>query len=64
MIKGNADNDEISGGDGRDKISGGAGNDDINSHDSSKDWVDCGPGHNDYVDADRRDVLSGCEDRD
>jgi RTX calcium-binding nonapeptide repeat (4 copies) len=52
--------DQIIGGLGRDLLSGGRGRDHINSRDSTRDRVRCGPGR-DFVRADRRDRLHGCE---
>ena len=70
--------DDISGGDGddllidgdtknessEDRLWGGNGRDqlDVDNVPAARDFVDCGPG-GDLVDADRKDVLVGCENR-
>lgn len=59
-VVGGAGPDVIKGGRGRDLLSGGRGRDRINSRDSTRDRVRCGPGR-DRVKADRRDRLGGCE---
>jgi Ca2+-binding RTX toxin-like protein len=54
--------DRIFGGRGADRINAGAGRDVITARDATRDTVTCGSGR-DRVDADRRDVLRGCEQR-
>jgi Ca2+-binding RTX toxin-like protein len=53
--------DRVSGGGGRDSIATGAGDDTVRSRDRQRDRVDCGAGAGDTVDADRLDILIGCE---
>jgi hypothetical protein len=59
-ITGGGGPDHITGGPGRDRLLGGTGRDHINSRDSKRDTVRCGPGR-DRVKADRHDRLRGCE---
>jgi len=61
-LSGGSGRDDISGGRGNDRLSGGSGGDVINSRDSKRDSVSCGPGR-DRIKADRRDHLRGCETR-
>jgi len=61
-LSGGSGRDNITGGRGTDRLSGGSGDDVINSRDSNRDSVSCGPGR-DRVKADRRDHLRGCETR-
>jgi hypothetical protein len=54
--------DRIYAGNGSDHVYGGRGSDAIRASDGSRDWVDCGAGH-DNVKADRLDrVSSNCEE--
>ena len=62
-ISGKGDADRIYAGRGADRIDGGTGPDRITTRDATRDSVTCGSGR-DRVDADRRDVLLGCERRD
>jgi hypothetical protein len=59
-IAGGKGPDDITGGSGKDRLSGGAGRDSINSRDSRRDTVRCGPGR-DRVKADAHDRVRGCE---
>ena len=59
-VTGGGGADEITGGPGKDRLFGGAGRDFINSRDSARDTVRCGPGK-DRATADRRDRVRGCE---
>jgi Ca2+-binding RTX toxin-like protein len=59
-IAGGRGRDQIIGGPGRDLLSGGRGRDHINARDPKREMVKCGPGR-DFVRADRRDRLRGCE---
>jgi hypothetical protein len=52
--------DTLNGGPGVDAFAAGAGDDLIQARDGNAEVVDCGPGH-DLVDADRSDLLIGCE---
>ena len=60
-LEGGTGADRLNGGPGRDTLLGGPGNDTIESRDSARDVVNCGPGH-DVVVADRVDAVSrNCE---
>jgi Ca2+-binding RTX toxin-like protein len=59
-LDGGPGDDEIRGDQGNDRVSGGAGDDLIRVVGGGRDVVDCGPGR-DTVEADRSDVLRGCE---
>lgn len=59
-ITGAGGRDQITGGLGRDLLLGGRGRDHIHSRDSKRDRVRCGSGR-DFVRADPRDRLRGCE---
>jgi Ca2+-binding RTX toxin-like protein len=62
QIKTGNGNDRVEGGSGRDRIVTGKGADAIDVADGRRDEVFCGRG-DDTVQADRRDVLHGCETR-
>jgi Ca2+-binding RTX toxin-like protein len=53
--------DRVSAGSGRDSIATGAGDDMVRARDRHKDRIECGPGAGDTVEADRSDVVVGCE---
>ena len=60
LVSGFAGADDINGGRGKDRLSGGAGRDIIDARDTERDVVSCGTGR-DRANADRRDLLRGCE---
>jgi Tol biopolymer transport system component len=60
LLSGGTGGDVISGGPGRNRYEGGMGRDSINSANGVRELVDCGFGR-DFVKADPRDRLSGCE---
>ena len=60
LLSGGAGGDVIVGGPGRNRYDGGMGSDSINSANGVRELIDCGFGR-DFVKADRRDRLSGCE---
>jgi hypothetical protein len=60
LLSGGTGADVIAGGPGRNRYDGGMGGDSINAANGVRELVDCGFGR-DYVKADRRDRLSGCE---
>jgi Ca2+-binding RTX toxin-like protein len=67
-IDGRTGNDRIYGGGGEDEIQGGPGNDFIRANDdSSRDYVDCGPGFDTFTTTvaplSSRDVYRNCEFR-
>jgi hypothetical protein len=60
LLSGGTGGDVIVGGPGRNRYDGGLGSDSINAANGVRELVDCGFGR-DYVKADPRDRLSGCE---
>jgi Tol biopolymer transport system component len=60
LLSGGSGGDVIVGGPGRNRYEGGMGSDSINAANGVRELVDCGFGR-DFVKADRRDRLSGCE---
>ncbi len=60
LLSGGSGGDVLVGGPGRNRYEGGMGSDSINSANGVRELVDCGFGR-DFVKADRRDRLSGCE---
>jgi Ca2+-binding RTX toxin-like protein len=62
LLVGGAGADQILGGGGRDVVLGGGGNDTVKVRGGLRDRVNCGPGSNDLVIADSRDVVkANCE---
>ena len=60
LLSGGTGGDVLTGGPGRNRYDGGMGSDSINSANGVRELVDCGFGR-DFVKADPRDRLSGCE---
>jgi len=60
LLSGGSGGDIIAGGPGKNRYDGGLGPDSINAANGVRELVDCGFGR-DFVKADRRDRLSGCE---
>ena len=60
LLVGGTGGDVIAGGPGRNRYDAGMGSDSINAANGVRELVDCGFGR-DFVRADRRDRLSGCE---
>ncbi len=60
LLVGGTGGDVITGGPGRNRYDAGMGSDSINAANGVRELVDCGFGR-DFVKADRRDRLSGCE---
>jgi hypothetical protein len=60
LLAGGTGRDVLAGGPGRNRYDGGLGSDSINAANGVRELVDCGFGR-DFVKADPRDRLSGCE---
>jgi Ca2+-binding RTX toxin-like protein len=60
-LSGGAGNDALNGGPGNDRFDAGPGDDTVNARDGRSETVNCGPGRQDRVIADRTDRLVGCE---
>jgi hypothetical protein len=60
-LSGGPGNDTLAGGTGNDRFDAGLGDDAVNARDQRSEIVNCGPGRQDRVIADRNDRLIGCE---